>query len=1349
MLCCATHLLFVSLLFLLRGPKAEVSEFTTGAPIKNTSNRLVAIGTMRVVVAGARSEVAEMGLNVKRLGPAAVLVAAALVCPVARAGSGCTESQTITIDNATEHFAEVTGRVLADRSANPPVPGATVTLQPDGMLATTAADGTFTLQEVPIARGYVLEIVGQAYEPVSISPIDVSGGGNDLGDIMLTPLTGVFALRQLEPVIHAGASEVEEGCTAYRYFRVVRESTNQPEGGVGIGLRVASGEPVSQDGCPSVPGWAGSKAGVSDAETGIVRLCIPATAVGPPSSTRTLETVLPDGNAGPTFEVTVTPREYEHGWTQSAGGGVNVGISVGPSARLGGGRAYSGEVTRPSVAIVDVERVANGSLLPLTFGLGVRAPIGGSANIVGAKVGITASGEIGAYAELDKLFGYGFDALTPGEATEAVLRLYCLYASAPGVIAAPPFDMFVNAVRLLVEPFFLEDYWRWSEGGFEIGGYGKLEGILGTTVGKSFAMGGSAELEGKAGVRLRYRYDALEDRWIIHSGFAARDSGNVGAGLGFRPYAGTGRPAAFKTIMNHLGIGVSTGGWLGAEQLLEIEVPDGADRPGATRLITRAGGTLAWWKLMSDAVGGTDPNESDVVAQIEVEQPISSNAEWRRAASLPGMVDLLYGTGAPLINGAFGDNLIAGLFGDHAYAKDMKFRYSAELAEPWRTEIGVSGTLVLDLGIHFEADVARTRSFELAHGIIRGGRVFPLQRTPGAAGVPSNTQSILDIQAEWLLTAAPWIEDLLNTTTWLFGGRSEEVIQLTTSAGAADLFVPAGTFPAGTEMKIDSWADEAVLTNGWMYGVGGMYRFDADVAPAGSMSLQITYLDDSVANVPEADLQIYRYDTDEQTWELVGGIVDVVANTVTAEINADGLFTIAPPMPSGQIPFVYSATLLPADGISTSTVHSGDLLLNTGAAVPDGTLFTVQANGMSIVTPDADPILDGLQASNLGGTLTVDFVAPERGGIGEFSIESVLGTAAGSGMISFEDDNAPPVVPDPQLVAGQSRIWVAWDDSGMPTDISHYRVYYSQDHAPPPFDGTARVEGDNSPVRVAGSSVLLRGLDVAAQYHIAVSAVDTSGNEGLLSDAMTVTTAEAAPSPPVSVFTTAGEGGVYEVSWSLSDDDGFNDRDVDHYEVFRWMIPGKKGVKVADVAARVSAYIDDVSALGPYALVMYEVAAVDSVGLSSERVGLPFDPDVDQDGDFDLDDSPIFFECFGGPMVAPESVSVCLDAFDTDGDGDVDLADFGVLQLMFRSCGPGVCLDDSECADGIFCNGVETCLNGCCLPGPPPCDDREFCNGEEACDEENDACLDGPDPCDPATEYCDEENDICITNRSP
>ena len=107
------------------------------------------------------------------------------------------------------------------------------------------------------------------------------------------------------------------------------------------------------------------------------------------------------------------------------------------------------------------------------------------------------------------------------------------------------------------------------------------------------------------------------------------------------------------------------------------------------------------------------------------------------------------------------------------------------------------------------------------------------------------------------------------------------------------------------------------------------------------------------------------------------------------------------------------------------------------------------------------------------------------------------------------------------------------------------------------------------------------------------------------------------------------------------------------------------------------------------------------------------------------------------------------------------------------------CIEDSECDDGVFCNGNELCRpfaeghdDHGCLPGDPPsckngkicredldkcarelckqdadCDDGRFCNGVETCDPlgeigSESGCRRGSSPCG-AHERCSEPKDQC------
>ena len=103
------------------------------------------------------------------------------------------------------------------------------------------------------------------------------------------------------------------------------------------------------------------------------------------------------------------------------------------------------------------------------------------------------------------------------------------------------------------------------------------------------------------------------------------------------------------------------------------------------------------------------------------------------------------------------------------------------------------------------------------------------------------------------------------------------------------------------------------------------------------------------------------------------------------------------------------------------------------------------------------------------------------------------------------------------------------------------------------------------------------------------------------------------------------------------------------------------------------------------------------------------------------------------------------------------------------------CIAKSDCDDGVFCNGEETCgsdhnchggtapdcndgvnctddscdeVNDQCVntPNDALCDNGEFCDGVEVCVDGE--CADGPDPC-AANETCDEDNNECIVPDLP
>ena len=137
----------------------------------------------------------------------------------------------------------------------------------------------------------------------------------------------------------------------------------------------------------------------------------------------------------------------------------------------------------------------------------------------------------------------------------------------------------------------------------------------------------------------------------------------------------------------------------------------------------------------------------------------------------------------------------------------------------------------------------------------------------------------------------------------------------------------------------------------------------------------------------------------------------------------------------------------------------------------------------------------------------------------------------------------------------------------------------------------------------------------------------------------------------------------------------------------------------------------------------------------------------------------------------------------------------GVL-VMVGGCPPVIpdvgCVDNVDCDDGTFCNGDETCVDGACVAGDPPCDldmqrcdedddicidfcetnedcddddlcttdacaegeclytlvecedDGLFCTGEDVCDSDTGECVSSGEPCEDDGLLCDEGNDACV-----
>ncbi len=86
---------------------------------------------------------------------------------------------------------------------------------------------------------------------------------------------------------------------------------------------------------------------------------------------------------------------------------------------------------------------------------------------------------------------------------------------------------------------------------------------------------------------------------------------------------------------------------------------------------------------------------------------------------------------------------------------------------------------------------------------------------------------------------------------------------------------------------------------------------------------------------------------------------------------------------------------------------------------------------------------------------------------------------------------------------------------------------------------------------------------------------------------------------------------------------------------------------------------------------------------------------------------------------------------------------FGMINFALTSL--ETCTTNSECDDGIYCNGAEQCISGSCESGTPVscASDGQWCNGVERCDEVAQGCISVNAPCDSEAEVCIEDGDFC------
>ncbi len=547
-----------------------------------------------------------------------------------------------------------------------------------------------------------------------------------------------------------------------------------------------------------------------------------------------------------------------------------------------------------------------------------------------------------------------------------------------------------------------------------------------------------------------------------------------------------------------------------------------------------------------------------------------------------------------------------------------------------------------EIGLNVDGECERGAEAVVERGAVVGVAHYPTESYPAITTNYFPSVTWPDLLSQWEINAAPVIFDAFKQLITRVQSGGNTII----STGQADLNILAGDLASGAQV-VSSWAPHLTTGSGntsllsfrplasesgtqgvylppdgasnYVYGIGGIYRFASTNTFNGTAILSITYSNADVVGLDPTSLQIYWLPDGSNHWQLVGGTVNTVSNTVTATITNLGTFAVAPPLLTGNLQLIPSTNALPADGVTQMSVVVSNLMLNTGAVATQQWLFTATATGVQLLNANADTNIPGVQVVSSNGTVTLLLQAPTGGTVAKVNLASVAGGASGSVEINLIDTTPPATPTGVSVSPGQSRIWVSWAANTNRT--LPLPVYYQAGQNGPPYDGTASVEGMPSPVQVSSTNVLLRGLTLGSNYFVAVSALDTTGNESPLSSAIEVSTIISPPTPPTSVAARFGQDGTNIIMWALSEDDGYNDRDVVRYDIYRAVMPYGSYSKVGQVPAGVGVYSEPTVSLSPSQYLQYSVESVAAVGAVTNyskmllAFNVPVGPGVDSVGD--------------------------------------------------------------------------------------------------------------------------------------
>jgi len=1120
---------------------------------------------------------------------------------------------------------ELTGTVT-DQSNGSPIENATVQAF-GGPSATTDASGDYSLPGLIAAPGHSLIVDAENYRRTIVRGVTVNAGQNPPVNIEMVQELGPSIVRLLTEVnsLAGGVPTVEEGGTLMRWYRGKDEATgNQARPNVEVSvfrnnLSVkGTWEQVPQPPADSRPGTSLQKlmgdfpvkASVGSANAGDTvqfKVFYPAIAAYS-DAVQPLET----------FECEVVDRDYVHGFENKHAASLGLLIEN-LSASFEDARQLR---YRKSTALAAHRNL----LISKYYAKSIRASIGAgggaSLSVNGHHFGAKAEADAGVTAGMFVENGYEY---SDQSVASAIAKLFLYYNT------KNEFDTYtvilLDYLRSQLDPASQIDApWVYSSSGSSISGNAGAE----ATAGAGF-IGGDVNISGALYGELSTGALPRDGRTFLEGEVGAGWSGGANAMVqNLQPYVSA---SSEGVLLSSIGLAAdaSRSDTVFARATFysdELRVAFGRR--------TKAGASYNanfydWSTGDSIAINEKLVSEFTITGnQANLEQFLRDH-HGVLAGLLAGQNVLVTGSAAvdlleaivdayqhPLLDVVYERRVSAY---DEISANDVSLSISAGLV----AKFGVSGA--------YSDEYNRLTEFVSERGVWYGGSLYVFEdynadaryhlTGQGSSVIPVNAANVSDVDdgpQDWINTIGAALEQLFTQIVENIQAGIETVIQYGDSiitigadalAGVVDEFGNAITEITVTITDALDWLNPFTKgpLDGPFFGIGGFYVMEPDGAVLQTPStLELAYTDDEIVGWDESTLAVYRYDKGTEEWVYVGGVVDAGNNKVTADITVLGTYTLAADFPYDDVQVTLTPDSINADGVTTASAETDEIMMNNGQPVADGTLATVSTTLGTIQEADADGNTEGLQLTTAGGTVQFTVVSAPYGGDALVSVRTVEGLAQGSAELELVDTTPPVILTGIQVTAYETTAEVSWDPSQTP-DLAEYLVYYREGIPGPPYDGQAGTEGVDSPVPVSGVSTsrTVKGLTKDRPYYFTVAAVDASGNESDIPAGIMVRTAEGAPRPvPLVVVNNLQAGqSIAEVSWMPSPDDLQGAQDVVRYEVHRVNTDTGQDVVLGAVDAGNVIYVDSAAnnpghVIQPGVNYEYYVRTIDVVGNYSD-----------------------------------------------------------------------------------------------------------------------------------------------------